>query len=132
MEAKGVMKRLKRKVVLLTSAVAAFAAPGGWALLKGHATIEYRTVPAERGNIAYAISATGSPNAVVTVQVGTQVSGNILALYADFNTRVKKGQLVARIDPQLFQAKVDQSRANLDVAKASVWRPWTGRWSRGT
>ncbi|MEN6535802.1 MAG: biotin/lipoyl-binding protein, partial [Bryobacteraceae bacterium] len=57
---------------------------------------------------------------MVTVQVGSQVSGNILELDADFNSRVKKGQLVARIDPQVFQAKVTQAAANLDVAKAAV------------
>ena len=73
----------------------------------------------ERGEVDYAISATGNPNAVVTVQVGSQVSGNILALYADFNTKVTKGQLIARIDPAPFQAKVDQAQANLDAAQAA-------------
>src|SRR5205823_6577510 len=63
---------------------------------------------------------TGTSNAVVTVQVGSQVSGNIKALYADFNTKVKKGQLVALIDPELFQAKMTQAQANVDNARASV------------
>ena len=67
-----------------------------------------------------AVSATGNPNAVVTVQVGSQVSGTILALYADFNTKVTKGQLIARIDPAALQAKVDQGQANLDAARAGV------------
>src|SRR5512145_3009303 len=88
--------------------------------LLGHADTQYRTVAVDRGNIAYTISATGSPNAVVTVQVGSQVSGNIMELAADFNTRVKKGQLVARIDPQVFQARVTQASASLDVANAAV------------
>jgi HlyD family secretion protein len=70
--------------------------------------------------VDYAISATGNPNAVVTVQVGSQVSGNILALYADFNSKVTNGQLIARIDPAPFQAKVDQARANLDASQANV------------
>ncbi len=120
------MKGIKRKAALWTTAVVIFVVIGGWNLLRGHADVEYRTVAVDRGNVAYTISATGSPNAVVTVQVGTQVSGNILALYADFNTKVKKGQLVARIDPQLFQAKVDQSKANLDVAKAAVMNARAG------
>ncbi|MBZ5582323.1 MAG: efflux RND transporter periplasmic adaptor subunit [Acidobacteriia bacterium] len=57
---------------------------------------------------------------MVTVQVGSQVSGNIMALYADFNTKVKKGQVVARIDPEIFQAKVDQAAAALNAARAAV------------
>ena len=55
------------------------------------------------------ISATGNPNAVVTVQVGSQVSGIVMALYADFNTKVTKGQLIARLDPASLQTKVDRS-----------------------
>jgi len=80
----------------------------------------YTTVPVDRGDIESAITATGNCNAVVTVQVGSQVSGNIIALYADFNTKVKKDELVARIDPAIFQARVDQAKANLDSAKAAV------------
>jgi HlyD family secretion protein len=92
---------------------------GAW-VLRGNSDVQYRSAPAERGDIAYTISATGTPNAVVTVQVGSQVSGNIKALYADFNTRVQKGQIVAEIDPQLFQARVDQARANLNAAQSAV------------
>lgn len=86
----------------------------------GHGDIQYRTAPVDRGNVAFTISATGSPNAVVTVQVGSQVSGNIMALYADYNSRVKRGQLIARIDPQVFEARVTQATANLEAAKAAV------------
>ena len=110
----------KRNTLLWMAGAGAFAVVGGWTILRGHDDIEYRAAAVDRGNIAYTVSATGSPNAVVTVQVGTQVSGNILGLYADFNTRVKKGQLVARIDPQAFEARVTQANASLDVAKASV------------
>jgi HlyD family secretion protein len=98
----------------------ALAGVGAWALLKGQSGLQYRTAAVERGEVDYAISATGNPNAVVTVQVGSQVSGNIMALYADFNSKVTKGQLIARIDPAPFQAKVDQARANLDAAQANV------------
>ena len=65
-----------------------------------------------------AVSATGNPNAVVTVQVGTQVSGVVVALFADFNSKVTKGELIARIDPAPFQAKVDQAQANVLKAEA--------------
>src|SRR5436309_13954075 len=100
--------------------VGALGLIGAWGLGKGQSGIQYRTAAMERGEVDYAISATGSPNAVVTVQVGSQVSGNIMALYADFNSKVAKGQLIARIDPAPFQAKVDQARANVDAVQANV------------
>lgn len=74
----------------------------------------------ERGPIEATVSTTGTCNAVVTVQVGSQVSGNIKALYADFNTRVKAGQLVAEIDPEIFVAQVNQAEAALRNSVASV------------
>ncbi len=73
------------------------------------AQIKFETVALERGSIEANITATGTLNPVVNVQVGSQVSGNIKALYADFNTQVKEGQLVALIDPEIFQSQVDQS-----------------------
>ncbi len=75
--------------------------------------IGYTTVVVERGTVQASVTATGTVNAVVDVQVGSQVSGNIKALYADFNTKVTKGQLVAEIDPAMIQAQVDQSTAAL-------------------
>ena len=75
--------------------------------------IGYETVAVERGSVQASVTATGTLNAVVDVQVGSQVSGNIKALYADFNTKVTKGQLVAEIDPQVFQTQVDQATAAL-------------------
>jgi HlyD family secretion protein len=91
-----------------------------WRYFHGSAAPQYRTQTLQRGEIQASVTATGTCNAVVTVQVGSQVSGNIKALYADFNTQVKKGQLVALIDPELFQAKVQQARANLSSAQAQV------------
>src|SRR5437773_12311383 len=81
---------------------------------------KYRTERAERGPIVAAVSATGNLNAVTTVQHGTQVSGQIKELYADFNSAVRKGQVIARIDPATFEAKVKQARADLDAAQAIV------------
>jgi len=81
---------------------------------------KYRTERAERGPIVAAVSATGNLNAVTTVQVGTQVSGQIKELHADFNSVVRKGQVIARIDPATFEAKVKQARADVDSAKANV------------
>jgi HlyD family secretion protein len=110
----------KSKLLIITAAAVAAAGLGGWAILKGHRQAEFRTARVERGDIDAMISATGTANAVVTVQVGSQVSGNIKALYADFNTKVTKGQLVALIDPEIFQAKVNQAQANVDSARVSV------------
>jgi len=75
--------------------------------------VGYDTVAVERGLIQASVTATGTLNAVVDVQVGSQVSGNIKGLFADFNTKVTKGQLVALIDPEAFQAQVDQAQAAL-------------------
>jgi HlyD family secretion protein len=82
--------------------------------------IGYDTVLVERGPIQASVTATGTLNAVVDVQVGSQVSGNIKALYADYNTKVTKGQLVALIDPQVFQAQVDQAQAALGSVHSAV------------
>jgi HlyD family secretion protein len=73
-----------------------------------------------RGDIKATVSATGTVNAVTTVQVGTQVSGTIKQLFVDFNSPVKKGQLLAQIDPAIFEAQVGQARANLQAAKANL------------
>jgi HlyD family secretion protein len=81
---------------------------------------QYTTARIDRGDIDSTVTTTGNLNAVITVQVGSQVSGNIIALYADFNTKVKKGQLVAEIDPALFQAAVAQSTAVLEAARAAA------------
>ena len=114
------MKAPSGKVLLVIIGLIALSALGGWAYFRGQGQPQYRTARVERGEIEVTVSATGNPNAVVTVQVGSQVSGNIKELHADFNTKVKKGQLVARIDPEIFEAKLSQGKANLDNAKASV------------
>jgi HlyD family secretion protein len=91
-----------------------------WIWFDNGSSVQYRTTKVEHGDINVTISATGNPNAVVTVQVGSQVSGNILALFADFNAKVTKGELIAKIDPAPFQTKVNQALANLDAARATV------------
>jgi HlyD family secretion protein len=88
--------------------------------MHSQAAIHYDTVVVERGLIQAGVTATGTLNPVVDVQVGSQVSGNIKALYADFNTKVTKGQLVAEIDPQVFQTQVDQATAAVASVHSSV------------
>src|SRR5215469_15881452 len=110
----------KRKLLMTCGTVVAVLGIGAWSALRKPGGALYRTAAVERGDVVSTVSATGTPNAVVTVQVGSQVSGNVLALYADFNTKVKKGQVVARIDPQIYQAKVEQAKATLSAQEAAV------------
>jgi HlyD family secretion protein len=88
---------------------------------KGKNTVEqYKTTPVSRGSLRASVTATGTVNAVTTVLVGTQVSGTIQTLRVDYNSHVKKGQIIAEIDPATLQAQVDQARANVLAAKANV------------
>ena len=80
----------------------------------------YQTATITRGPITQAVTATGTLNPVVNVQVGSQVSGNIAKLFVDFNSRVKTGQVVAQIDPALFQATVTQAEGDLANAQAAL------------
>src|SRR5436305_6281906 len=84
----------------------------------GNKNEQYRTEKVDRGTITMTVTATGTLSAVTTVQVGSQVSGVISRLYADFNSHVKKGQLLAELDPTPFQQTVDQRLA--DVTKSQV------------
>jgi HlyD family secretion protein len=80
----------------------------------------FQTAPVTRGPLTQAVTATGTLNPVVNVQVGSQVSGNIAKLFADFNSQVKAGQVVAQIDPALFQATVTQAEGDLANAQAAL------------
>jgi len=112
---------LKRTLSLLLVAIAVGAGVWGYLFAQGRGNAPmYRLERAERGPIVAAVSATGNLNAVTTVQVGTQVSGQIKELYADFNSVVRTGQVIARIDPATFEAKVKQARADVDAAKHTV------------
>jgi HlyD family secretion protein len=89
-----------------------------YAMFRHKAPVDYIADPIERGSIITVVNATGSVQPVVTVQVGSQVSGKIETLYADYNSIVKRGQLLAKIDPRNFQAQVKDAEANLAAAKA--------------
>lgn len=82
--------------------------------------VQYRTEAAERGDVRETVTATGTVNPVTTVLVGTQVSGTIKSISVDFNTPVKKGQVIARIDPAMFEGQVSQARANVAKAEAEA------------
>ncbi len=80
----------------------------------------FRTAPVTRGTLTAFVTTTGNLNAVITVQVGSQVSGQVKELFADFNSEVKRGQLIARIDPATFEATVAQSKAEVEASEATV------------
>ncbi len=86
----------------------------------GTSSFRYETVEAARGNIIQRVTASGTLSAVVSVDVGSQVSGKISALYADFNSAVNKGQLIAEIDPTVYDASLRQAQGELASAKATV------------
>jgi HlyD family secretion protein len=104
----------------LIIAVVVAMATGIYLYIKKPAEAAYKTARVEKGDIVSTVSATGNLAAVVTVQVGTQVSGTIQKLFVDFNSPVKKGQTIAQIDPALFNAQVEQSRGNLINAQAGL------------
>lgn len=83
-------------------------------------SVKYRTETVKKGNILSVVTATGTINPVITVQVGGQVSGIIEKIFVDFNSVVRAGQVIAQIDPIPFQTRVEQAKANLSVAMASV------------
>ena len=110
----------KTRLILIVGLVAivGFAAFAFWSNRASAA--EYMTAKVERGNLRNSVTATGVLQAVTTVQVGSQASGTISAIYVDFNSLVKKGQVIAQLDPATAQAQVQQARANLENARASL------------
>jgi HlyD family secretion protein len=107
-------------IAVVLSIMVAVAGYAYWRRADREAEGEYVTATVERGSIASTVTATGTVNPVTTVQVGTYVSGPIKSIYVDFNSPVKKGQLVAKIDPAPFQVKVAEAEANLANARAKV------------
>ena len=112
---------MKKKAVLIALAVIlTLGLVSGLVFWNRGNGIRYKTEKATRGDIQAGVTATGTVNAVTTVLVGTQVSGTLKAIYVDFNSLVKKGQLLALIDPASFEAQLDQATANMLSAKANV------------
>src|SRR5687768_16449315 len=115
------MKLSYAKVVALL--VLAALGAGGWYWYAQRAAageVKYRIAKMERGPIQAVVVASGTLNAVTTVQVGSQISGQVLEIFADFNTQVKKDQVIAKIDPQSFELRVNQTRADVDAARSAV------------
>src|SRR3954471_3205840 len=113
------MKKISKKWLAVAGLAVATALLAGFTL-RGNSAPQYVTQKVERGDVRQVVEATGTIDAVNTVQVGSQVSGAISVLNADFNTRVKAGQVIAQIDPSLFQGALTQAQADLANANANA------------
>src|SRR6202023_1988547 len=111
--------KTKTKWLILAGLVAAIGFFAAFGLNRG-TSVQHFTAKVERGEINDVVEATGTINAVITVQVGSQVSGTIAKLNVDFNSRVHKGDIVALIDPALFKGALLQATADLENAKANL------------
>ena len=110
-----------KKKIIAAIAIAVLIAAGLWYGFSGKkGAPQFKTMTVTKGAIRATVTATGTVNPVVTVNVGTQVSGTIKYTYATYNSVVKKGQIIAQIDPATFKAQVDQARANLIQAEATL------------
>ena len=114
------MSRTKAVGAAVAAAVLIAGAASWWWWGARGAAPDYRFGKIERGSIVAAVSATGTVNPVTVVQVGSQVSGQLKEVLVDFNSVVKKGQIIARIDPDTFVLKVNQAMADLEAARATV------------
>ncbi len=114
------MKITRGRVLLACSIIALATAAALFARFHTATRITYETVAVSRGTIAPYVIASGTVNPVTTIQVGTYVSGVIQSLPCDFNTRVRKGQLCAKIDPRPYQTVVNQDQADLEAANAQL------------
>ncbi len=114
------MSRTKAIGAAVAAAVLIAGAAAWWWWGARNAAPEYRFGKIERGSVIAAVSATGTVNPVTVVQVGSQVSGQLKEVLVDFNSQVKKGQVIARIDPETFALKVNQAMADLEAARATV------------
>src|SRR5690242_9773733 len=115
---------MSKRLVLFIVLAVVLVGGGGWIYKSRNADNGPAPVTAAvtRGDVIAKVDATGTLGAVTTVQVGSQVSGTIKALYADYNSQVKKGQVVAELDPSLFQTQVEQARATLSKSESDVDR----------
>jgi HlyD family secretion protein len=117
--------RIRRPGVIAVAILAVAATAAAyyfWSTRDDTQAPTYRFAKVERGPLTATVAASGTLNPVTSVQVGTQVSGQIKELFVDFNSPVKSGQLIARIDPETFQYRVRQNEADVDAARAAAGR----------
>lgn len=114
------MNRSSKWSAVLIVALLALAGTGFYIWQQKNAAPEYKTSKIEKGSITASVSASGTLSPVVSVQVGSQISGQLKEVLADFNSEVKQGQLIARIDPETYETRVRQAQADVDAARAQV------------
>jgi HlyD family secretion protein len=118
--------RSKKRLLIIIASIGVLALAGFYFWGGSTSAAQFMTANVERGNLRNTVTATGTLQAVTTVQVGSQASGTISALYVDFNSTVKKGQVIAQLDPSTTQAQVQQARANLQQAQAGLQQARAG------
>jgi HlyD family secretion protein len=131
----AIKRRMGWTVGIAMVAVLVSAAIVYGSTVRKRSSLEFESAPVDRGRIVARVTATGTLSALVTVQVGSQVSGRINAIFVDFSSPVTKGQVIARIDRQMFQAAAEQARANRaaaegNLAKADAQAAEAGRQTR--
>ncbi|MGN6806684.1 MAG: efflux RND transporter periplasmic adaptor subunit [Trinickia sp.] len=118
---KPIVSHKWRRVIWLALVAVCLAGGGAaWWVMRTAAPVHYVSLPVTRGNVTRSVTATGTVNPVLTIIIGSYVSGVIQSQYCDFNTRVHKGQLCAKIDPRPYQTIVDQNKADLANARAQL------------
>src|SRR6478672_9899238 len=117
----------RRRVLTVAAAAVVLLVGAGLVFRNGNGKPKYLTMPVKRGPLTATVEATGTINPLTTVPVGSSVSGTVKYIFADFNSRVRAGQVLAQLDPDLFQAQVVTARGNLknleaalDVARAAI------------
>ncbi|MCA1559562.1 MAG: biotin/lipoyl-binding protein [Acidobacteria bacterium] len=113
---------MKKVILIVLVLVAVGAGLGAYYMRRNGPEPQITTVQINRGDIVDTVGATGTLEAVTTVEVGTQVSGVVQDLYADFNSVVRKGQIIAKLDPSLIQTQIEQNSANVIRAQADLDR----------
>lgn len=124
--AKNNRRNLRRIGTIAVACVVAIAALWWWQHRAAAGDAGYRTTAVEQGDIRVAISATGTLSAISTVTVGSQVSGQVTDVLADFNDKVAKGQVIARIDPSTYEAQIEQGNAQVASAQAQLRQAQAG------
>lgn len=114
------MKKKKKLTILILVLIIIVGGIAG--IFSGSKKTQFKTIKAQRGDISQTVTATGNLNPVTTILVGTRVSGTVVALYADYNSKVKKGQLIAQIDPTPFENDLKQAEADLYNARSNLFK----------